>query len=94
MDEGTILVTGANGFIGPRVVHALHHAGCRVRAFSVDAPASGMFPSDVNVVIGDVTDQKAVQSAMQGMGAVVHLAALLHIVNRYTVDGDVVSYVA
>jgi len=31
--------------------------------------------------IGDVTDPSAVQSAMQGVDAVVHLAALLHIVN-------------
>lgn len=63
-----ILVTGATGAIGPRVGHALYQAGCQIRAFSVDAPASGMFPPDVNVVIGDVTDQKAVQSAMRGPG--------------------------
>ncbi len=63
----TVLVTGATGAIGlPRVVHALHQAGCQIRTFSVDAPTAGMFPSDVNVVIGDVTDQKAVQSAMRG----------------------------
>jgi len=30
-------------------------------------------------LIGDVTDQVAVQSAMQGVDAVVHMAALLHI---------------
>ncbi|MDI6742550.1 MAG: NAD-dependent epimerase/dehydratase family protein, partial [Smithella sp.] len=76
-----VLVTGATGAIGPRVVHALHQAGCQIRAFSVDAPAAGMFPQSVEVLIGDVTDQVAVQSAMQGVDAVVHLAALLHIVN-------------
>jgi uncharacterized protein YbjT (DUF2867 family) len=76
-----VIVTGATGAIGPRVVHALYQAGCQIRAFSFDAPTSGMFPPDVNVVIGDVTDQKAVQSAMQGVDAVVHMAALLHIVN-------------
>jgi UDP-glucose 4-epimerase len=32
-------------------------------------------------MIGDVNDREVVQSAMQGMGAVVHLAALLHISN-------------
>ena len=32
-------------------------------------------------MIGDVADQVAVQSAMQGVDAVVHMAALLHIVN-------------
>ncbi len=40
-----------------------------------------MFPQNVEVLIGDVTDQLAVQSAMQGVDAVVHMAALLHIVN-------------
>ena len=36
---------------------------------------------NVEVLIGDVTDKAAVQSAMQGVDAVVHMAALLHIVN-------------
>lgn len=39
------------------------------------------WPSNVETRIGDVTDPAAVQSAMQGVDAVVHLAALLHIVN-------------
>ena len=76
-----ILATGATGAIGPRVVYALYHAGCRIRTFSVDVPASGMFPPQVEVVIGDVTDKTAVQSAIQGVDAVIHLAGLLHIVN-------------
>lgn len=76
-----ILVTGATGAVGPCVVHALDQAGFRIRSFSFDAPATGMFPQNVEVLIGDVTDQAAVQSAMQGVDAVVHMAALLHIVN-------------
>ncbi|MCX5828393.1 MAG: NAD-dependent epimerase/dehydratase family protein [Deltaproteobacteria bacterium] len=76
-----VIITGATGAIGPRVVHALYHAGCRIRTFSVDAPASGMFPPHVDVIIGDVTKKADVESAMQGVDAVVHLAALLHIVN-------------
>jgi UDP-glucose 4-epimerase len=40
-----------------------------------------MFPQSVGVLFGDVTDKAAVQPAMQGVDAVVHLAALLHIVN-------------
>jgi nucleoside-diphosphate-sugar epimerase len=76
-----VLVTGATGAIGPCVVHALVQAGFRIRSFSVDIPISGMFPQSVEVLIGDVTDQVAVQSAMQGVDAVVHMAALLHIVN-------------
>ena len=52
--------------------------GC---AFSVDIPTAGIFPQSVEVLIGDVTDKAAVQSAMQGVDVVVHMAALLHIVN-------------
>ncbi len=76
-----VLATGATGAIGPRVVHALCQAGYRICTFSVDAPESGMYPPNVEVVIGDVTDKAAVESAMQGVDAVVHMAALLHIVN-------------
>jgi UDP-glucose 4-epimerase len=76
-----VLVTGATGAIGPRVVHALYQAGYRIRTFSVDAPASGMFPANVEVVIGDVTNKAAVESAMRGVDAFVHMAALLHIFN-------------
>jgi nucleoside-diphosphate-sugar epimerase len=35
----------------------------------------------VEACVGDVTDAVAVQDAMQGVDAVIHLAALLHIVN-------------
>ena len=76
-----VLVTGATGAVGPRVVHALDQAGFRIRSFSVDTPTSGMLTKSVEVLIGDVTDQVAVQSAMRGVDAVVHMAALLHIVN-------------
>ena len=76
-----VLVTGATGAVGPRVVHALDQAGFRIRSFSVDAPTAAVFPQGVEVLIGDVTDQAAVQSAMVGVDAVIHMAALLHIVN-------------
>jgi len=77
----TVLVTGATGAIGPRVVHALCVAGYLVRTFSLDTPETELFPPNVDEQIGDITDPSAVQSAMQGVEAVIHLAALLHIVN-------------
>jgi len=81
LSKPLVLITGATGAIGPRVVLALDHAGFRIRAFSVDIPATGMFPPHVGVLIGDITDQVALQSAMRGVDAVVHMAALLHILN-------------
>ena len=76
-----ILVTGATGAVGPSVVHALHDAGHRIRTLSLDPPQQGLLYNDVEVLIGDVTDPSAVQSAIHGVDAVIHLAALLHIVN-------------
>ena len=76
-----VLVTGATGTIGPRVVHALYQAGYQIRTFSVDAPTVAISPQNVEVLIGDVTEKANIQSAMQGVDAVVHMAALLHIVN-------------
>lgn len=76
-----IHVTGATGAVGPRVVHVLFAAGYRVRTLSLDQPSKGQWPDDVATRIGAVTDPSAVQSAMQGVNAVIHLAALLHIVN-------------
>lgn len=76
------LVTGATGVIGPRVVDALCNAGCHIRTLSLDEPPSGKWPDDsVEAFTGDVTDPAVVSSAMQGVDAVIHLAALLHIVN-------------
>lgn len=75
------LVTGATGAVGPRVVEALHEAGWRVRAFARHAPKAGVVPANVEVRVGDIDDASAVGSAMEGVGAVIHMAALLHIIN-------------
>ncbi len=80
-DDALVLVTGATGAVGPRVVAALREAGHRVRTLSLDAPPPGAWPSGVDARLGDVTDSAAVQTAMQGVDGVIHLAALLHIVN-------------
>ena len=63
------------------MVHVLSAAGYRVRTLSLDQPSKGQWSDDVETRIGDVTDKSAVQSAMQSVDAVVHLAALLHIAN-------------
>jgi nucleoside-diphosphate-sugar epimerase len=76
-----ILLTGATGAIGPRVVASLFEAGYRIRTLSLDSPPRGLWPEGIDERIGDVTDPGVVQSAMKGIDAVIHLAALLHIVN-------------
>ena len=76
-----ILLTGATGAVGPLVVKALYDAGYSIRTLSIDPPSSGIWPDDVEARVGDVTDVSEVRAAMDGVDAVVHMAALLHIVN-------------
>lgn len=76
-----ILVTGATGAVGPLVVQAFHAAGYSIRTLSIDPPPAGAWPDDVETLLGDVTDLSAVRAALQGAESVIHLAALLHIVN-------------
>jgi nucleoside-diphosphate-sugar epimerase len=76
-----ILVTGATGAIGPFVVKAFHDAGHSVRTLSIDSPSAGVWPADIETRLGDITDTSVVQVAMESVDAIVHMAALLHIVN-------------
>ncbi|HYW71443.1 MAG TPA: NAD-dependent epimerase/dehydratase family protein [Pyrinomonadaceae bacterium] len=76
-----ILVTGATGSLGPAVVESLQDAGYQVRALVRNAAKATELPAGVEVCIGDITDQAALESAVAGVGGVVHAAALLHIVD-------------
>ncbi len=80
-DYPQILVTGATGAVGPRVVASLVEAGYRIRTISLDPPPAGLWPEGVETRIGDITNPSVIQAAMQGIDAVIHLAALLHVVN-------------
>ncbi|MEV4254372.1 NAD(P)H-binding protein [Spirillospora sp. NPDC049652] len=69
-----IVVFGATGTIGRRVVSGLVAAGEQVRAFTRD-PAGTDFPAPVEVVRGDLEDAAAVQAAVGGAEAVFVLSA-------------------
>jgi NADH dehydrogenase len=71
----TVLVTGANGYVGREVVSHLHGKGTTVRAL-VRRPSS-VLPEGVQQVKGDVTDPGSLAPAMDGVDAVVHLVAIL-----------------
>jgi nucleoside-diphosphate-sugar epimerase len=79
--QPTVLVTGATGAVGPHVLAALQGAGYGVRALVRRPPAPGLWPGAVQPCPGDITDAVAVEAALHGCCAAVHLAALLHIPN-------------
>lgn len=80
MTRPVCLVTGATGAVGPAVVNAL--AGTfEIRTLSRRSPNPTLFCAPVTPFTGDVCDGGAVRSAASGAQVIVHLAALLHVVN-------------
>lgn len=71
----TVLVTGANGFVGSRVVAYLRNQGFSVRALVRRPESLGNLTVD-KVVVGDITDREAVQRAVAGSTQIVHCAAV------------------
>lgn len=69
-----ILVTGGSGFLGSHVADALTEAGHEVVLFDLH-PSDYLQPTQ-KIIIGDVTDQAAVNAAVKGCDVVYHLAAL------------------
>jgi uncharacterized protein YbjT (DUF2867 family) len=73
-----ILVTGATGFIGPKVVRALRDAGHDVRALVRDRRSgSNVAALGAELFEGDVTDAASLRIAAQGCDTVVHLVAII-----------------
>jgi uncharacterized protein YbjT (DUF2867 family) len=74
----TVLVTGATGFIGPHVMHALRARETPVRALVRDpARASRLVAWGVELAEGDVTAPGSLAAACEGVDAVVHLVAII-----------------
>lgn len=77
----TVLVTGATGAVGPGVVQALLDEGYHVRTLSLNDDKPAVLPNGVEKLFGDVTCAEDVEQAVVGCDGVIHLAALLHIVD-------------
>lgn len=73
-DTTTVLVTGANGFVGARAVARIAASGANVRAMVRTAGSAPVVAGSVEVV-GDFADAADAQRAMEGVDAVVHTAA-------------------
>lgn len=88
----TVLVTGADGFIGSHLVEELVKKGEKVRAFAYynsfntwgwldTLPKETL--SQIDVFTGDIRDPNGVREAMKGIDTVYHLAALIAIPFSY-----------
>lgn len=90
--NSTVLITGADGFIGSHLTEALIRQGFKVRAFVLynsfgswgwlDHCASDV-KNKFEVFAGDIRDPHGVKEAMKGCDAVLHLAALIAIPYSY-----------
>ena len=73
-----ILVTGATGFVGPKIVHALRAQEREVRCLVRKPGRAGTLKAwGCEIVQGDVTDAESVRRAAEGCEAVVHLVAII-----------------
>jgi uncharacterized protein YbjT (DUF2867 family) len=64
-----VLVTGATGNVGGQVVSQLLATECRIRALTRN-PAGVVFPPDVEVVRGDLTDADTLAPCLDGVDVV------------------------
>ena len=77
-----ILVTGGAGYVGSVMVPMLLERGHKVRVFdSLKYGGQGLLPCafspDFEMIKGDVCDEESFQIALDGIDAVIHLAAIV-----------------
>jgi nucleoside-diphosphate-sugar epimerase len=74
----TILITGAAGEIGSRMVHRFHEQGHRVRALVLPGdPLAARLGDTARIHVGDVTKPETLPAAFADVEVVYHLAAVL-----------------
>lgn len=73
-----VLVTGATGFIGSRVVHKLLQDNIAVKALLLPGETvPSEWNNKVDISYGSISDPKAVEQAAAGAKTIIHLAAVV-----------------
>lgn len=71
-----VMVTGGAGFIGRQLVNVLMEKGMDVTVFDINKPSFGK-SGQAPFIEGDITDQDAVEKAIENVDFVFHLAAVM-----------------
>lgn len=99
-EKKKVLVTGAGGFIGSRLVEYLVNLGARLTVFvrynsRNDWGLLELLPqkqlNEIEVITGDLRDSNAVSSAVEGMDIIFHLGSLIAIPYSYMHPREVVE---
>ncbi|MBB3428885.1 MULTISPECIES: NAD(P)-dependent oxidoreductase [Rhizobium] len=69
----TVLITGATGLVGERLLPRLVDTGYACRALLRPGKSC---PEEIDAVAGDILDPSTLANAVQGVSAIVHLAAV------------------
>lgn len=80
MTESELLVTGATGFVGRRVCKSAE------KKFSVRPALRNPGDMTGGAVVGDIAPKTDWSKALEGVDAVVHLAARVHVMDEAVVD--------
>lgn len=100
LSGATVLVTGADGFIGSHLTERLVELGARVRPFCLYNSqgswgwldqSSPDVRSRLDVRLGDIRDPRCVEESLEGVDYVFHLAALISIPYSYVAPASYVE---
>lgn len=72
-----VLVTGASGYLGGKLCHALLRQGYTVKVLVRPTSDLSDLPSPSEIAYGDITDYPSLLAAISDCSVVFHLAALV-----------------
>jgi 3beta-hydroxy-delta5-steroid dehydrogenase/steroid delta-isomerase len=84
---GRVLVTGGSGFVGANLVTELLDRGHQVRTFD-RAPSPLPAHPRLEVIEGDICDQRTVAAAVDGIDTVIHTAAIIDLMGGGSVTEE------